>query len=388
MSASTLGSAERALIDLARVALSDDRAGLRQVCRRFVRRPPTSAAVAGEFKAELAAILADAPQLEESPFRAASLAPDANLLENTEGVWVHYPKAERAPIYSADVAHAVSSLVAEHASPERLIPYGLTPSRTVLFTGPPGVGKTLTAAYVGSQLKLPVVTVNLASLISSLMGRTGQNLQEVFNQAAKQPCVLFLDEFDALAKSRDDDSDVGEAKRLANVVLQQLDQWPEGALLIAATNHPQFLDSAVHRRFDLVISFSAPGYDERLRFIQSNNVILRTGMSEGQAAMLALVSEGWSPADIQVWINRIVRQAVVQVDRLPADERGIDVPERLLDEAQKYARAWSAGSAMRRARLAKIAAREARWSQRRIADWLGVSHVTIGKDLNREIGSE
>lgn len=384
MVAVKLGPAERALIEFARVALSNDDEGLRQLCRRFIRRPPTELTVAPDFKAELSAVLAAAPNRETSPLRKAS-ARDVGpaKTEDSEVTWVQHPRLDRAPTYSVELADAVTSLISEHEAPERLVSFGLSPSRTVLFTGPPGVGKTLTASYVSSQLQLPLITLNLASLMSSFMGRTGQNLQDIVNKATQQPCVLFLDEFDALAKNRDDNSDVGEVKRLVNVVLQQLDRWPPGSLLIAATNHPQLLDPAVHRRFDITIQFELPEYDARLSYIRDSEIIRHANMDEEATSMLALVSDGWSPAEIQNWVNRTARHAIVNSDAKVANHESVNVSDALLNSAGILAQRWVASSKERRAELAYLTATKLGWPHRRIGDWLGVSHVTVGKDINQ-----
>src|SRR3546814_5936003 len=96
--------------------------------------------------------------------------------------------------------------------------------------------------------------------MSSFLGKTGNNVRAVFDHAISRPCVLLLDEFDAIAKRRDDDTDVGELKRLVNVLLQALDDWPANSMLIAATNHGDLLDPAVWRRFDHVLQFKAPDH--------------------------------------------------------------------------------------------------------------------------------
>lgn len=215
------------------------------------------------------------------------------------------------------------------------------------------------------------------------MGRTGQNLQEVLALAASQPCVVFFDEFDALAKSRSDSSDIGEVRRLVNVILQQLDRWPAGGLLIAATNHSELLDPAVRRRFDMTVHFALPGHDERVRLLENSISLARTQVGPLETELLALVSEGWSHADIESWVNRTIRRAVV--DRAGDD---IDVISALLDSAQEAARAAVAGAPLERARLALLASERAHWSRRRIAEWLGVTHPTISNDLKRARASQ
>ena len=103
---------------------------------------------------------------------------------------------------------------------------------------------------LASRIGVPLVSIDLASVVSSFLGTSGRNIRVAFDYAKSGQCVLLLDEFDALAKRRDDDTDIGELKRIVNVVLLELDRWPDTSLLVAATNHPQLLDPAVGRRFD------------------------------------------------------------------------------------------------------------------------------------------
>ena len=108
--------------------------------------------------------------------------------------------------------------------------------------------------------------------MSSFLGKTGNNIRSVLNYASSFPCVLLLDEFDAIAKKRDDDSDVGELKRLVTVLLQSIDEWPATSIMIAATNHAELLDPAVWRRFDNIIKFSTPEIGNIRSFLIHKNI--------------------------------------------------------------------------------------------------------------------
>ncbi|AOX45315.1 hypothetical protein BJP65_05460 [Microbacterium sp. BH-3-3-3] len=190
--------------------------------------------------------------------------------------------------------------------------------------------------------------------------------------------MVFFDEFDALAKSRSDSSDVGEVRRLVNVILQQLDRWPPGGLLIAATNHVQLLDLAVTRRFDTTVQFELPTEVERLQLLRASAPLANTPAWAAQSELLALVTDGWSHADLQNWVARSLRRAV-----LDGGGGEINVPGELLDGARDAARAYITGSVPHRTALAAFASKHAKWSNRRIAEWLGVSHPTISSDLRR-----
>jgi SpoVK/Ycf46/Vps4 family AAA+-type ATPase len=139
-----------------------------------------------------------------------------------------------------------------------LISHGVPPRRTFLFTGPPGCGKSATAEALADELGRQFAVVNLSTLVSSFLGDTAKNLSAILEAASVEPWVILFDEFDAIGKERADRTDHGELKRVVTAFLQQLDGFSGPSVLVAATNHPGLLDSAVWRRFDEVIEFAPP----------------------------------------------------------------------------------------------------------------------------------
>lgn len=150
---------------------------------------------------------------------------------------------------------------------DRLKDAGLDFNMSLLLYGAPGCGKTSLAQYIASKLELPLVTARLDTLVSSLLGNTAKNLRRIFEYATSCPCVLFLDEFDAIAKARDDKHEMGELKRVVNSLLQNIDEYCQEGILIAATNHQELLDSAIWRRFQTIVEVPAPGIKEIERYI-------------------------------------------------------------------------------------------------------------------------
>jgi SpoVK/Ycf46/Vps4 family AAA+-type ATPase len=155
----------------------------------------------------------------------------------------------------------------EYAARDRLAQYGLRYRQKILLYGPPGCGKTLGAERLAWNTGLPLLKVKFDAMVSSFLGETASNLRQVFEDAAKNPSVLFLDECDSIAKSREDFQEVGEIKRVVNTFLQILDEYePNSGLLVAATNLNKSLDTALWRRFDDLIEVPKPGKQE-LEFI-------------------------------------------------------------------------------------------------------------------------
>lgn len=153
---------------------------------------------------------------------------------------------------------SIDLVVAENRQGEILRARGLRPSNKLLFCGPPGCGKTATAESLARELYLPLAVVRFESVVSSYLGETSANLAKVFEFGRARPVVMLFDEFDAIGRSRTDESEHGELKRVVNALLQLIDRFCGETVMIAATNHEGTLDSAIWRRFDEIITFPKP----------------------------------------------------------------------------------------------------------------------------------
>ncbi|MCT2564017.1 AAA family ATPase [Chryseobacterium herbae] len=150
-------------------------------------------------------------------------------------------------------------LIKEHNYVKELQEYGLPVNNKILLQGNSGCGKTMTAKAVANALGKSILILNLSNIVSSRIGETSQNIKMIFDKAARERSVLFLDELDQIGKARgSDDKDVGEMRRLVNTLIQLIDYYPENALLLCATNHAEIIDTALLRRFQLKINYEMP----------------------------------------------------------------------------------------------------------------------------------
>ncbi len=161
-------------------------------------------------------------------------------------------------VLNPDARPLVDSILEERRRAEELRRYRLPLSTRFLFSGPPGCGKTLCAEVIARELSLPLYSARIDVIISSFLGETASNLRRLFEFAARKPCILFLDEFDALARTRSDTSEHNELRRVVNSLLLMIERFKGPGLIIAATNLPYSLDEALWRRFDDIISFEPP----------------------------------------------------------------------------------------------------------------------------------
>ncbi|MBD2482066.1 AAA family ATPase [Planktothrix sp. FACHB-1365] len=166
-------------------------------------------------------------------------------------------------VLSEKIFDILQEIVLENRKQDILAAYNLKPKNKLLFCGPPGCGKTQTAKVLSSILGLPLVYVNLTAVFSSYLGETATNLQKIFTYIEKGEWLVLFDEFDAIARDRDNLNEHGEVKRLVNSLLQLIDNATNQSIFVAATNHEKLLDSAVWRRFDEVIFFDNPSVELR-----------------------------------------------------------------------------------------------------------------------------
>lgn len=270
------------------------------------------------------------------------------------------------PLFSGNSKAMLDQLIKERHQHKKLKSHGLLPARSAIFLGKPGVGKTLSARWVAAQLGLPLYILDLTAVMSSLLGKTGINLRAAIDFAKQRPCVLLLDEIDAIAKRRSDDSDIGELKRLVTVILQEVESWPDTGLLLAATNYPELIDPALWRRFDLLVEFDMP--DSAL--VKTAVIkFLDTDYSSFEKWIEILVHAftGDSYSDIERTLNRLRRALALEVgDDRQLIEDFIKLKTLDLDRQSKK-------------ELAILMTEKTELSQHAISQITGVSRDTIRK---------
>ncbi len=180
-------------------------------------------------------------------------------------------------------------VVAEWRHRSRLEKHGLRRRNKLLFHGPPGCGKSLTARVLGRELELPVYVVRLDAIVGAYLGQTALRIRELFRFAESAACVLLMDEVDAIGKSRGNPLDVGELDRVVISLMQELEHSEPMGFLIAASNIPQLLDKALWRRFDLVVDFPRPSRSEISAFVSARATVRKLAVTGSLRKLLRKV---------------------------------------------------------------------------------------------------
>jgi SpoVK/Ycf46/Vps4 family AAA+-type ATPase len=358
------------VVQLVRLGLTGETSSIERFANRLLRRVKSGSDGADSFRRALSEVLVTYASARAVAPRDAR--PAWSPAESVDVTHVDGARQAVPPVLSTSASAAIERLVRERASVDALVGAGVEPTRSLLLVGPPGVGKTMTARHIASRLDVPLVTLDLVTVMSSLLGQSGQNIRRAIDYAQSTPCVFLLDEVDAIAKRRDDVSDVGELKRIVNLLLLELERWPSTSLLVAATNHPELLDRAIWRRFDLVLELGLPDEGMRRRLVEE---ALSSHGEETPRALVAFVARATrraSGSDLAMIVRSAVRERVLGKEPLEAILRR---------DAVAYLARTSASNEEGRALFCHLAHDELRMTQREIAAIIGVSHVTVGNIL-------
>lgn len=219
-------------------------------------------------------------------------------------------------ILPSNVQVLAEQLIEEQQRADLLRSYNLEPRSRMLLTGPPGNGKTSLAEAIATALSVPFLVVRYEKVVNSYLGETAKRLQDVFQYARLQQCVLFFDEFDALAKEREDRQESGEIKRVLNSLLLEVDRLPSYVILVAATNHPDLLDRAVWRRFQIRINLPLPDREHLKRWFRLLSSRFPQFNEEKTKRSIPKL-EGASYSELQDLAQNVLRRCVLDGDTDP-----------------------------------------------------------------------
>ena len=358
---------EKDFFQLARLASAGKTADVQLLLRRLANRYEGDMP---ELAKQLSNLVREAPGSKSVLRGAVVEAMPVDMDSRLQLARTEYPVIlDSEPIWTAQVKEQLEQLLLEQVQIAALHKADLHPTKSALFTGPPGVGKTMAAKWIAAKLDRPLITLDLAAVMSSFLGRTGNNVRNVLDYAKGVHCVFLLDEFDAIAKRRDDVIEIGELKRLVTVLLQEIDEWPNTGLLLAATNHKELLDPAVWRRFEMIVDFPMPTLDEVGQTI-------RLHLQEDADAMrwsdvLARALHGLSYAEVGRELMQIRRQTVLR-----GQPAALLIRRLVLDRM---------GHLERKERTAfALKLLDAGLSQRETHEWTGISRDTIRKAVRQE----
>jgi SpoVK/Ycf46/Vps4 family AAA+-type ATPase len=223
-----------------------------------------------------------------------------------------YPKVTLANMVLADDVRArLNRVVRQQQERATLREHGQAPTTHMLFVGPPGTGKTMTASALAGELRLPLFTVRLESLFSRFFGETAGKLRLLFDQIAQTRGVYLLDEFDAIGARRGEPNDVGEIRRVLNSVLAFMEEPnTTDSLVLAATNHVEILDQALARRFDEVIEYTLPDIAAARAIIERR--LGKFKIASKSWTMLEPALEGLSQGELVRAADAVVKDAILE----------------------------------------------------------------------------
>jgi SpoVK/Ycf46/Vps4 family AAA+-type ATPase len=264
-----------------------------------------------------------AKELRDLVDRAKTGTERANVGQRTRPVPLAQPRGELAGLLSAaypktrlsemalseSVLARVQRVLTEQHERSHIRSHGLAPLRRLLLVGPPGTGKTMTAAALAGELSIPLFSIQLHSLITKYLGETAAKLRLIFDAMRDVRAVYLFDEFDALGTDRAARNEVGEIRRVLNSFLQFLEQDESDSIVVAATNNPGLLDRALLRRFDSVIEYGLPSREMAAQVLKARLALLRTSGVDWEVVLGA--AEGLSHADITRACENAAKNAIL-----------------------------------------------------------------------------
>ncbi len=262
----------------------------------------------GKLAEELRAMIDDAKGRREAGAPVPISRPRGELANILE---VSYPKTRlQEMILGKPLSEQIERVIREQRHAGKILDHGLSPRRKLLLVGPPGTGKTLTASVLAGELGLPLFLVRLDGLITKFMGETAAKLRQVFDATSRTRGIYFFDEFDAIGSQRGIANDIGEIRRVLNSFLQMIEHDRSHSLIVAATNHPEILDSALFRRFDDVLHYDLPTQPQIAALLETR--LAGSAVTPVQWMILARAAEGLNYAEVTRAANEVLKNALIQ----------------------------------------------------------------------------
>ena len=327
-----------------------------------IKKPEVSTVEPMGYAAQSAGSIAVAPRDKDSFLELYDIIYPKTILED-----VVLPENQK---------RLIRQVLKEQNNNAKLAEHHLPPANRMLLCGPPGCGKTMTAFAIAHELNLPMAYVRIDGLVSSYLGQTSVNLRRIFSSVNAQNIVLFLDEFDAIAKKRDDGHEMGELKRVVTALLQNFDNMSSSVFLIAATNHEHLLDPAIWRRFNHVITIDNPGDEQRKTLIRkwldeykvehSVNINKLTDLTAGRSAaqiqeLVMSAAKRYVTTDAPVTMDVMIELLIQQMTNNASGAGILDAVAELHEKGV---------------------------SVRALAKAVGMKHNTLSYQLNKLNGSE
>jgi len=294
------------LVDLIKNASNGDQLAFRKTAEALIQ----------EEKAKGHRVLADrlVKSLQPSTIgMGQGLAPKQNVSNGQHKDLIYEITPERALdslVLPDKIREQIKEIVEEQHRAELLHAHNLRARNRVLLAGPPGNGKTTLAEVLAHELMYPLFVVRYETLVGSYLGETSSRLKYLMDYAKTQRCVLFFDEFETLGKERGDTHETGEIKRVVSSLLLQIDDLPDYVVVVAASNHPELLDRAVWRRFQLRIELPMPTRQQLTRHIESISQRCQTNFGY-EPEKLAKQMPGLNFAEVEEFCLSVVRRAVL-----------------------------------------------------------------------------
>lgn len=289
----------------------------------------TAEAIIAEERSKRHAILADQLTLELSraPPSTNGFHAPISTVSATELVAERTPKRRLADLVLApQVRTLIAEVVEEHHRAELLHASNLEPRHRLLLTGVPGNGKTSLAEALATELMVPLYVVRYDAVIGSYLGETTTRLKRLFDYLRTRPAVLFFDEFDTLGKERGDTHDTGEIKRVVSSLLLQIDDLPPYVCVVTATNHPELLDRAVWRRFQVRVELKPPTVVQSADFLSVLAARFDLTLPMSSATLAKRLGRA-TYAELEEFVTDIARRRVLQ---MPDVDLALIIAERLV----------------------------------------------------------